>query len=99
MSVMRMVIAFAAALVAAGDYEAPAVQHASQILPPALASGTRFKVDDNVPSDGFMPRFTVKSDFGEFVVSGNEMLAVRVHEINVLEKLEDVTKGDAFAKA
>jgi hypothetical protein len=87
------------ALPFAGDYEPPPVQSASKILPPALLSGPRFKIEDAVPTDGFMPRFTIKSDFGEYVVDGHEMVAVRVQEIAALDKLEEISKTDAFASA
>jgi hypothetical protein len=92
-------IGLAFALLAAGDYEPAAERRASQMLPPALRAGAGFKVEEGVPSDGFMPRFTIKSDFGEYVVSGQEMLAIRVQEIAALDKLDEVTKGEAFAKA
>jgi hypothetical protein len=81
------------------DYEPPPVQSAAKILPDTLRAGARFKVEDSVPNDGFMPKFTIKSDFGEYVVSGHEMLAVRVQEIAALDKLEDISKSDAFAAA
>jgi hypothetical protein len=87
------------ALLRAADYEASPTQSAAKILPEALRAGPRFKVEDSVPVDGFMPKFTIKSDFGEYVVSGHEMLAVRVQEIAALDKLEDISKSDAFASA
>jgi len=87
------------ALPQSGEYEASPVQSASKTLPAALLSGPRFKVQDQAPTDGFMPQFTIQSDFGQYVVSGHEMLAVRVQEIAALDKLEEISKTDAFAGA
>ncbi len=86
-------------LIRAADYEPAPTQSASKLLPAALLSGPRFKVLDAVPVDDYMPRFTIQSDFGEYVVSGNEMVAVRVQEIAALDKLEEISKTEAFAGA
>src|SRR5215470_6184492 len=76
-----LILLVAAPVRAQGAYEASPVQSASKILPAALVSGPRFKVQDEAPTDDFMPQFTIKSDFGDFVVSGREMVGVRVQEI------------------
>lgn len=83
----------------AADYEPAPTQSASKVLPAPLLSGPHFKVQDAVPVDDYMPRFTIQSDFGEYVVSGNEMVAVRVQEIAALDKLQEISKTDAFAGA
>jgi hypothetical protein len=93
------VAASAPAFAQPAGYEAPPVQSASKIAPAALLSGPRFKVQDEAPTDGFMPRFTIQSDFGQYVVNGHEMLAVRVQEIAALDKLEEISKTEAFAGA
>jgi hypothetical protein len=86
-------------LTQAADYEPAPVQSASKVLPAPLLAGPRFKVQDEVPVDEYMPRFTIRSDFGEYVVSGHEMVAVRVQEIAALGKLEEISKSEAFASA
>jgi hypothetical protein len=86
-------------LIQAADYEPAPTQSASKVLPATLLSGPHFKVQDAVPVDDYMPRFTIQSDFGEYVVSGNEMVAVRVQEIAALDKLQEISKTDAFAGA
>jgi hypothetical protein len=88
-----------AAALSASDYEPPVTHTAAKLLPPALAAGPRFKVQDAVPTEGFMPRFTVQSEFGEFVVRGHEMLAVRVQEIAALEQMAEISQSEAFASA
>jgi len=98
-AVIVAVIAVGASLTRAADYEPDPVQSASKLLAPPLLAGPRFKVQDAAPTDGYMPRFTIQSDFGEYVVSGNEMVAVRVQEIAALDKLQEISKTDAFAGA
>jgi hypothetical protein len=86
-------------LALAADYEPNPVLKASQALPASLVSGPHFKVDEAVPTDGYTPAYTIQSDFGKYDARGREMLEVRVHEIAALAKLDEVSKGEAFAKA
>jgi hypothetical protein len=87
-----------AATVAHGA-EAPPSLRSSDLLPPPLLSGPRFKVDPAVRSDGYMTAFTLHSDFGDFDAPSREMLEVRVGEMAALIKLEDVSKSEVFAKS
>jgi hypothetical protein len=89
---------FSAPLLAAGHEPPPALK-ASALLPAALQSGPRFKVADDVRSDGYMTAFDVQSDFGAFPAPSREMLEVRVREVAALIKLEDVSKSEVFAKS
>jgi hypothetical protein len=98
-AVIVAVVAVGASFTRAADYEPDPVQSASKLLAPPLLAGPRFKVQDAAPTDGYMPRFTIQSDFGEYVVSGHEMVAVRVQEIAALNKLEEISKSEAFASA
>ena len=41
--------------------------------------------------------FVLTSDFGDFEVRGKDILAVRLHELAALEKLEEIGKTKAFA--
>ena len=97
--VVLAVVTAGPSLTRAAGYEADPVQSASKLLPAPLLGGPRFKVQDGAPTDDYMPRFTIQSDFGEYVVSGSEMVAVRVQEIAALDKLEEISKTDAFAGA
>jgi hypothetical protein len=83
----------------AADYEAASVRKASEVLPAPLVSGPSFKVDEAVPSDGYMLRFKIRSDFGIYEVEGRELLEVRAQEIQALVKLDEISRSDAFAQA
>ena len=93
-----MVVALLGVAVAA-DYEAATVRKASEVLPQQLVSGSSFKVDEAVPSDGYMFRFKINSDFGTFDVEGRELLEVRAQEIQALVKLDEISQSDAFTQA
>jgi hypothetical protein len=83
----------------AADYEPSPVFKASAILPNALVAGPKFKVAENVPSDGYVLHFTITSDFGSYAAEGRELLEVRVHEIQALVQLSEISQSEAFAKA
>jgi hypothetical protein len=83
----------------AADYEPNPVFKASEILPKPLVSGPKFKVEENVPSDGYVLHFKITSDFGSYDVEGRELLEVRVHEVQALAQLSEISQGEAFAKA
>ena len=84
---------------AAPGYEKEPVLKASQLAPTELLKGARFQVDDKVPIDSFLARFTIRSDLGTFEAHGREMLKTRVAELAALEQLEAVSKTETFAKA
>jgi hypothetical protein len=84
---------------AAPGYEKQPVLQASQLAPTELLQGPRFQVDEKVPTDGFLARFTIRSDVGTFEAHGREMLRIRVSELAALEQLDAVSKTETFAKA
>jgi hypothetical protein len=83
----------------AADYEPNPVFKASEILPKPLVSGAKFKVEENVPSDGYVLHFKITSDFGSYEAEGRELLEVRVQEILALAQLSEISQSEAFAKA
>jgi hypothetical protein len=83
----------------AADYEPAPVRKASEVLPAPLVAGPHFKVDDTVPSDGYMLRFKITSDYGVYEVEGRELLEVRLQEVQALAKLSEISQSDAFTKA
>jgi hypothetical protein len=84
---------------ATAGYETPPVRHAADLLPPELLEGPHHRVRDEVESDGFLHRFVIESDFGTFEAAGDELLRIRVHEIEALAELDRMQKRDEFARA
>lgn len=80
-------------------FEAPPVLSASEFLPSELRQGPRFRVEDRVPVEHFLARFTLRSDFGTFDVHGRALLATRVAEVAALAELERTGKTEEFLKA
>jgi hypothetical protein len=75
------------------------VLQASQLAPAELLQGPGFQVDEKVPTDGFLGRFTIRSEVGTFEAHGREMLRVRVAEVGAITQLEAVSTTETFAKA
>ena len=76
-------------------FETPPTLKAADVLP-AMLEGRRYQVEDQVPTDGFLMKFTIRSDFGTFIARSPEMAEVRIKEIDALDRLEKVSQSDAF---
>lgn len=81
---------------AASDFESPAVLSASALLGADVA-GPAHRVRELVPTDGYMAHFTIDSDYGDMEVIGAELTRVRIHELQAIRKLLEVSKSDLFA--
>ena len=74
----------------AGQYEAPIVFTASQVLPPDLAHSPNYTVDERVGLENFQYVYQLKTKWGSFSVKGSDLLRVRAREIAATAKLETV---------
>ena len=86
----------ATAVVAATAYESPPTLRASELAKGSLLKGPSYRVEEQVTTDGFLTRFTVHSDFGDFVAVGPGMLDVRVREVGALAELQKVEQSSEF---
>jgi len=77
---------------------APTFQ-ASKILPADLLKGPHHTVSETVTAEGVYQVFEIVSDFGDIEAEGRTVLQTRVHEIDALVRLSEVSKGEIFAKA
>jgi len=84
---------------AASSFETPPVLKASDLAPAELLKGPRFHVDPQVPTDGLLTKFTIRSDFGDFEAEGLGMLGIRVGEIQALDVMSKTEKSEAFKRA
>lgn len=86
----------------AADVENPPLFKASDVLG-AAASGTGYRVEEKVGSDGYLRVYQVETPWGVFGVHGDSMMAVRLKEIAALDALERTVNskefGDALVKA
>lgn len=79
--------------------EQPPTLQASQVLRPEIVRGPHHLVMENIPTAGFLNQYSVQSDFGNYQIKGNALLAKRVHEINAMAALDKIEKSDEFKKA
>jgi hypothetical protein len=84
---------------AASPFEEPPTLSASQILKPEFLSGPHFKVHDEVTTYSGGNHYLIDSDFGPFDAESNEMLRIRISEIDAIAKLQEVSKTDEFKTA
>jgi len=106
---MKTAISVLAALILAGSevtqaqaasgYETEPVLNAKDLAAADLLKGPHFTVNPKVPVKGFMERFTIQSQYGTFLASGQRMLSIRVNEVEALAKLDDLSKTKEFAEA
>jgi hypothetical protein len=107
---VAVALALSAALLFPGDrlgtvaqaqstVEAPPVLQASELAPPDLLTGPTFVVDDQVPIQGMLGQFIIRSDVGTFEAHGREVLRIRVGELHALTQIERMSKSEEFLKA
>ncbi len=75
-------------------FEAPALR-ASELLPAELLRGPHHTVEEEVGSDGFLPVFTVSSEYGRFAVVGEAALREQIREIEALAALREAGEAKA----
>jgi hypothetical protein len=93
-------IAFAAAGMAnAAGYENPTGLKAADFVPAPMLQGELYSVSENVTLEGGLPRFTIKSQYGEWQARGREMLEIRISELPAFVQVDKISKTDEFAKA
>ena len=98
-ALLALLASSAALTLAQGGYEGPTTFKAKDLLPPALLKGPHFQVKDEVPTSGYFHDFAITSDYGDIGAEGRSLLRMRVHEIEALTALDDVSKTEVFMKA
>jgi hypothetical protein len=99
LAVLGLIIGTTKLCVAASGFEKPPILKASDLAPAELLKGPRFHVDPEVPTDGLLAKFTIRSDFGDFVAEGPGMLGIRVGEVQALDVMSKTEKSEAFQRA
>ena len=88
-----------AGIAVAADYERPPILPARDIVPAAILTGKGYKIDDKVPTDGLLGRYTIRSAAGTFPAHGLAMLSVRVSELPAIQHLQGVSHSKVFLTA
>jgi hypothetical protein len=89
-----------------GQYEAPPVVNASDLLPASSLSGPGFAVQPQVPTNGAMGQYTIvadasvfHNDAGSYQVESLDLLKIRLAEIPAIAQLDNMSESGVFAKA
>lgn len=80
-------------------YETPTTLSASKLLPPHLLKGPYHTVKDKVTSDGYFNNYHIISNFGPIDVEGQQLLEIRIAELNALAELDKLSSSSVFADA
>lgn len=82
----------------AADYEKPATLNAADLFPDIPIKGEHYTIQRKVPTDGYLTRAVIESEFGEFVALGPGMLEMRLHELDALVKLQTLEASEEFQR-
>ena len=82
----------------AGPFEQPQSFSTSNLLPPQVLSGTNFRVEPRFINDGFLNTYTINSSYGKITAVSTAKLYKRIHEMNVINKIEKMSKTKEFAE-
>lgn len=82
-----------------GPFEKPPVLSARDVLPEALQKGELFTVSDRVKNDGYFNQFELKSNFGNFSVEGQQLLEIRIGELQALQQLDKLSSSKVLGDA
>jgi hypothetical protein len=80
-------------------YETPRILNAYDILPPELIKSEHHTVMKDVATYDLTNRFTILSTFGPFEAIGEDMLRIRIQEIQAIAVLQEIIKTKAFHDA
>lgn len=76
---------------AQAKFEKPPLLQAKDVLPEALLKGPFHEVEPKVTSDGYFNNYRIKSKFGNFEVEGQQLLEIRIGELNALNELDQIS--------
>jgi hypothetical protein len=96
-------VALAAVLVlpagaGAAEVERPASFNPANI-PGIRAQGSNYTIANPVRSDGFLRIYSVRSSYGDFQVTSDAMMKVRIRELAAVAEIDKLTESNEFGKA
>ncbi len=68
-------------------------------IPGVKPVGPNYSINSPVRSDGFLRVYFLKTPYGDFPVHGDAMLRMRLHELEALAQLEQVSNSETFNSA
>jgi len=80
-------------------FEVDPVRSAVELLPPNLLASPHYRINPQVVTSGFLNRYVITSDYGDFEFRGDRMLRTRIREIEALAALDEMSKTTTFSDA
>lgn len=80
-------------------FEAPQTVSVTTVLGGTALNGPNYRIDPEVVSDGLMRLYVLKTRYGTFDVTGDDLLRVRLREMSAVSKLEAMSTSDVFVKS
>ena len=81
-----------------GAFEQPQSFSTSKLLPAEALSGVNFSVEPRFINDGFLNTYIINSSYGKLRVVSTARLFKRIHEMNVINEIEKMSKTKEFAE-
>lgn len=95
---LALFIAFVAGDAGAAEVENPPVFKASALLGPQV-QGAGYKVEQRVPSDGYVRIYTLQTPWGPAVAHGDHRLQTRFKELAAVDAMERTSNSKEFGDA
>jgi hypothetical protein len=93
-------------LATTGQFEQPPIVDISELLSPAMQSGTGYQVGQQVTTNGAMGQYTItatsqvfKDDAGTYQIESLDLLKIRLSEVPAIAQLDNMRNSVQFAKA
>src|SRR4051795_9681255 len=80
-------------------FEAPQSRSVTTVLGGTPLNGPNYRIEPEVDSDGLMRLYVLKTRYGTFDVTGNDLLRVRLRELSAVSKLDAMSTSDVFVKS
>ena len=81
------------------EFETPPVLSARDTVRDLPLETDVYRIEERVPTDGFMVLYSITSPYGVFSVSGPGMLKTRLKEVHALAALQTMQDDDRFVEA
>ena len=77
------------------EYESSAILKLGDVIDDSEFNDALYKVDEDVHNDGFLNRYKVTSEFGEWDVSSTVLLKLRLREIEAIVKMREIDEEES----
>lgn len=94
-----LVLAGLAFALPARAFEEPQTVSVETVLGGTPLNGPNYRIEPQIVSDGLMRLYVLKTRYGTFDVTGDDLLRVRLNEMRAITKLQAMSESDVFVKS